>query len=302
MKPRVTKAVIAAAGLGTRFLPASKDIQKEMLPIVNVPAIHYVVKECIDSGITDIIIITRPGQFSIESYFELSPALEKFLKDTGKEDRLADFYEVFGKANIVFAKQTSNYPYGNGSPMLIAKPFLNPDEAFIYFYSDDVVLSDTPLCKQLIDRYEADPKIEAIIAAQEVELKDVVKYGIVKLKDPNAEDGEIDYAIEKPNVEEAPSRLATFGRYLLPYGIFNYLKVTDLGKDRELWAFDAIERFSREHSVFAHKIEGIWLTTGDPLLLLKANIHFFLRNADYKNKVLDMLKKTLSSELLSEEN
>jgi len=149
---QVTKAIISAAGYGTRFLPATKNVPKEMLPLIDTPIIHYVVKECIDSGIKDIIIVTREGNNAIEDYFDRHYEIEEFLKKSNKEDRMKKFYEVFEKANISYIRQRKSLPYGNASPLLAAKPFLDKNEAFAYLYADDV--SDiSPAIKELIEKF-----------------------------------------------------------------------------------------------------------------------------------------------------
>ena len=293
-KPKVTKAVIAAAGFGTRFLPATKNIPKEMLPIVNVPTIHLVVKECIVSGITDIIIVTRQGNTAIEDYFDLDPTLELFLKQNNKQDRIKDFYEIFGKANIAFVRQNKKLPYGNGSPLLAAKPFLNPSEAFIYLYADDVTYAQPPVIRQLVKRYEQEADADAVLGVQKVAKQEISKYASIMLKDPSQGDGLILDIIEKPSADKAPSLLASFGRYLLPYEIFNYLNIDTLGKDNELWTADAIRRMAKDYNVYAHAITGVWMTAGDPINMLKTNLFFYLNHPEYKDKAKKIIKDALS--------
>ncbi|KKQ11354.1 MAG: glucose-1-phosphate uridylyltransferase [candidate division WS6 bacterium GW2011_GWC2_36_7] len=147
------KAVIATAGYSTRFLPVCKSVPKSMLPMQEVPIIHEIVKECIDAGITDVILVTSFGNYPVEDYFDNRPDLETFLKDTGKEERYERFNEVFGKVNITVVRQNKSLPYGNGSPVLAAKPWLKEGEPFVFIFSDDLVLSEVSAVKQLVDEY-----------------------------------------------------------------------------------------------------------------------------------------------------
>src|SRR4030066_817182 len=164
---KITKAVIAAAGHGTRFLPATKNQPKEMLPIIDKPIIHYLVEECVASGITDIIIVTRAGQGIMEDYFDSHVELEHMLDTNGKEELLKTVREIPQLANFVYVRQKKNLPYGNGTPLLVASPLIDNDEAFAYLFGDDLVISEKPCLKQLINVYEKDG-CDGVIAVQEV--------------------------------------------------------------------------------------------------------------------------------------
>src|SRR4030066_2297007 len=173
---KITKAVIAAAGHGTRFLPATKNQPKEMLPIIDKPIIHYLVEECVASGITDIIIVTRAGQGIMEDYFDSHVELEHMLDSQGKEELLEKVREIPNLANFVYVRQKKNLPYGNGTPLLCASPLIDDYEAFAYLFGDDMVISKTPCLKQLINAYENE-KCDGVIAAQKVPTTEPYRYG-----------------------------------------------------------------------------------------------------------------------------
>lgn len=288
MKKKVTKAIIAAAGYGTRFLPATKNLPKEFLPIVDTPTIHYVVKECIDSGIESIVIIVKEGNTVIEDYFDNNTGLEKHLKKHNKLDRLQSFKDVYNKVSIAYVRQTKDMPYGNGTPLLAAKSFIDPDEAFVYLFADDICDGLTPCTKQLIDVYEERDNIEGVLAGAEVEPEEIVKYGCFSLGDKNILKG----LVEKPDsAKVAPSFIASVGRYLLTYKIFDYLTYKSTGKDDEVWVSDAICRMGQEWPIAVHPIEGHWFTTGDPINMLRTTLHFYLENPKYKEKAISIIKE-----------
>ena len=284
------KAVIATAGYSTRFLPVCKSVPKSMLPILEVPIIHEIVKECVDAGVTDIIFITSFGNNPAEDYFYNRPDLETFLKETGKEERYERFREVFGKVNITIVRQNKALPYGNGSPVLAAKPWLNVGEPFVFMFSDDLVLSDVSAVKQLIDEYNMrkaeDSNIGGVVAAQEVLEKETQKYGVVSFKDVKRR--VIDTIVEKPQ-ENPPSLLATYGRYLVDYSIFDYLNKENI-QQGELYFPVALDKLCKVKNIYCKAIDGEWLTTGDPLNYLKAQIRYAMVRDEYRlelNKLFD---------------
>ncbi|MBS3140900.1 UTP--glucose-1-phosphate uridylyltransferase [Candidatus Woesearchaeota archaeon] len=284
---KVTKAIISAAGYGTRFLPATKNVPKEMLPLIDTPIIHYVVKECIDSGIKDIIIVTREGNNAIEDYFDRHYEIEEFLKKNNKEERMKKFYEVFEKANISYIRQSKSLPYGNASPLLAAKPFLNKDEAFAYLYADDV--SDiSPATKELIEKFNEKKDASCILGVQLKTRETISKHGAVKIKD-NTQD-ELDFMVEKPHPDKTPSLLASCGRYVFTYEVFNHLNINKLGKDNELWTTDGIQELAKTSKVYIHEIKGKVLTTGDPLNMIKTTLHFALKDPELSKTVKEFLK------------
>jgi UTP--glucose-1-phosphate uridylyltransferase len=286
---KVTKAVIAVAGNATRFLPATKNQPKQMLPIIDKPIIHHVVDECVASGITDIILVTQQGQSALEDYFDSNIGLEYILESKNKDALLEQIREIPQMANFVYVRQKKNRPYGNGTPLLCAKNLIDNDEAVAFLFGDDLVKSQTPCLKQLIDVYEKE-KPTAVMAVQEVPLKEVYKYGVVGYKDAH-KSYEISEIVEKPKVEETPSTMAEFGRFIFSYDVISQLEKTPLGKGNELWVVDALNSLAKEgKKVIAHPIEGKWVTTGDPLNYLMATVEFALDRKDIGDDFKTYLK------------
>lgn len=279
----IRKAVMAVAGYGTRFLPATKVQPKEMLPIVDKPVIQYLVEEAVDAGIKDIIFVTRSGTQAIADHFDSSRELEIHLESQKKAEAAAVIKRLPQMANFAFVRQGRNLPYGNGSPILVAKHFLDPDEPFVFMFGDDLVCAKKPCVKQLIDLFVAE-KPGAVVAFQDVPRPETRHYATPKLK-PGSHPPEIETIIEKPNPEEAPSTLAQLGRFVLSYRVVEilerFVREGRLGKGNELYLTDAIDQMCREGSrVLAHMIEGQWYTTGDPLRFLITNIEYALRRPD----------------------
>lgn len=275
---KITKAIIAVAGYGTRFIPATKVQPKEMLPIVDKPVIQYLVEEAVASGITDIILVTRSGNQALEDHFDSSRELEMHLETQQKLEALAEIQRIPTMANFIFIRQGRDMPYGNGTPLLCAKSLIAPDEAVVYMFGDDVVKSEVPCTRQLIDTfYKYRPA--GVIAVQEVPLKEVSRYGIPKLK-PGSDQKELEHIVEKPSPTDAPSNLAQLGRFVLSRKIIDILENLTVGEGDELWLTDAIERLAATNSVLVHPIEGKWFTTGDPLRFLKTTVEFALDRED----------------------
>ena len=290
-KRKITKAIITCAGYGTRFLPATKNQPKEMLPIIDKPIIHHLVQEAVDSGIKDIVLVTRAGFHILEDYFDSHFEMEEYLKKSGKDDYYKMVREIPGMANFIYVRQHKLLPYGNGSPLMAAKSIIDDDEAIVYMFGDDMTLSKTPVVKQLIDIYE---KYEpaAVIGGQEVPDELVHKYGIFDyLEDANVPN-QLKGVIEKPKLEEAPSRTAQFGRFILSPTVIRELFDTPIGKGGELWLTDAIDRTAKKGGVvIGQPIEGEWLTTGDPLHYLKATLKFAMQRKDLKDDLKEFLKE-----------
>jgi len=285
---KITKAVIAVAGSGTRLLPATKSMPKEMLPIVDKPIIQLVVEELVEAGIKDIIFVTRWDKKPLEDHFDHSTALEDDLRKNGKE-KYADMIEkIADMANFIYIRQKG--PYGNGTPVLSAASLVE-DEPFVFVWGDDLVKSEVSFTKQMIEDYEKNEKL--MIGVQEVPLEVVNRYGIVKLREGT---NEIEDIIEKPTVEEAPSRLADFGRMILDQKFIEILRNTSLGKGNELWIVDAIKTYVKNGGIFLAKElkDGDWLTTGDPLNYLKATLAYAFDREDLK-KDLDEYISQLQS-------
>lgn len=290
-KDKITKVVIAAAGYGTRFLPATKNQAKEMLPIIDKPIIQYLVEEAVDSGIEEVILVTRMGQTSMENHFDSNLELEHKLEKAGKTELLEKVRKVTKMANVVYVRQRKHLPYGNGTPLLTVKNLIEKGERFVYMFGDDLVLSDTPCAKQLID-YSNKKDGAVTVAVQEVPKKEVSRYGIYELAKGSKD--RVKNAVEKPDPEKAPSRLAQFGRFVLNHEIIDILdrhnKEGELGKDNELWLTDAIIEYAKENPVFAARVEGEWMTTGDPLRYMKTQVRYALGREDIGEEFRNHLK------------
>ncbi len=259
-----TKAVITDAGFASRFLPITKTIPKAMLPLGPKPIMQYVVEECVAGGINDIIIVCTPeGKRIYEDYFN-NPCekIYKQLASQGKLDRFESVREVLEIANITIIEQDQSLPYGNGSPIASAKPYLNDDEAFLALYSDDLIFGQGDV-QTLVEAYEKNPDAKAIITAQEMPEEVWSKYGMIALKDEAKMT--LSHIVEKPAKPElSPSNLTSYGRYLLTPEVFAHLDPSNTGLDNELWTVDAITKLAKSGDVIVTKSKGEWLTTGDP--------------------------------------
>ncbi len=271
---KIKKAIVAVAGSGTRFLPATKAMPKEMLPIVDKPIIQLVVEELVAAGIEDIILVTKWDKKPLEDHFDKAWALENELEKSGKEKMRREIKNISEMANFIYVRQKG--PYGNGSPILSAASLVD-DEPFVHVWGDDLVKSKVSFTKQMIDDYALHGC--PMIGVQEVPTNETSRYGIVKLKDGTME---LEDIIEKPEPGKSPSNLADFGRMILNQEIIDILREIPLGKDGELWTVDAIREYVRRGNKFmAKKIEdGEWLTTGDPLNYLKAVVKYAVDRED----------------------
>ncbi|MGB9706472.1 MAG: UTP--glucose-1-phosphate uridylyltransferase [Microgenomates group bacterium] len=293
---KITKAIIAAAGYGTRFLPATKVQPKEMLPLLDKPIIQYLVEELVASGIKEIIIVTRAGQHILEDHFDSSPALENMLEINGKTEYLKMVRQIPRLANFVYLRQTKDYPYGNGTPLLVAAPLLSKNEAFVYLFGDDVVKSKIPATKQLIDIWEKF-KPAAVLGVQKVPWGEIHKYASIKYKKKSKLPWQAAAILEKLPADKAPSNMAQFGRFVLTWKVIEVLKKQKLGKGGELWLADALNTLAKKEVVVAQPIKGTWLTTGDPLSWVKTNIEFALEKKEIREELLDFLKEKLAAEI-----
>jgi len=286
---KIRKAVVAVAGAGTRLLPATKAMPKEMLPIVDKPIIQLVVEELVAAGIEDIILVTKWDKKPLEDHFDYNWALINDLKKAGKERLMEEIKKIGDLANFIYIRQKG--PYGNGTPVLSAASLVK-NEPFIFAFGDDLVKSRVSFSKQMVDDYDRHGHL--MIGAQKVTLDEVVRYGIAKLRKRTSQ---LEDIVEKPSKESAPSQLATFGRYILNQEIIDILRETPLGKGNELWLVDAIKAYVRRGGIFLAKEvkDGEWLTTGDPLNYLKATLKYALERGDIgkdlKRFIRDELKK-----------
>ena len=287
MAEKIKKAIVAVAGSGTRLLPATKAMPKEMLPIVDKPIVQLVVEELVAAGIEDIILVTKWDKKPLEDHFDHNWALINELKKAGKEKFLEETKKISELANFIYIRQKG--PYGNGTPVLSAASLVK-DEPFMFVWGDDLVKARTPFAKQMVDDYNKTGRL--MIGVQEVPLNQVHRYGIVKLKKGTMR---IEDIVEKPSVKSTPSRLADFGRMILNQEIVDILKKLPLGKDNELWVVDAIKKYiKRGGEFYAKKITGgEWLTTGDPLNYMKTMLKYAFDRPDIGQEIRKFTRELL---------
>lgn len=288
MTKLINKAVITAAGFGSRFLPITKTFPKELLPIVDKPIIQYLVEECAAAGIEEIIIVASPTEVTkFEDYFYgRSASIKALMVRQNKLDRWDKVEKVFQLPKITVVPQDESLPYGNGRPFLSVKSLVS-DEPFVAMWGDDMVLSEVSAVKQLVAAYEKDP-CDGLLAVQEVEGDEITRYGMIKIKDGT--ENQIETVIEKPSKEEAPSNLASYGRYILTPKIFDYLNPKATGLDGEVWLQDANDKLAKQGVVRYHVIDGEWVTTGDPIRYMKAHIKFMLAHKKYGAELKEFIK------------
>jgi UTP--glucose-1-phosphate uridylyltransferase len=282
---KVRKAIIPAAGLGTRFLPATKAMPKEMLPIVDKPTIQYIVEEAIASGIEDIIIVTGKGKRAIEDHFDFAPELEKNLQEKGKYDLLDKVRYSTNLADIHYIRQKE--PKGLGHAVWCARNFIG-DEPFAVLLGDDIVQSDIPCLRQLINQYEE--TYSSVIGVQTVPDSETHRYGII---DPSLQEGrryQVKNFVEKPAPGKAPSNLAIMGRYILTPEIFMFLDRQETGTGGEIQLTDAIQKLNQIQRVFAYDFEGTRYDVGEKFGFVKTTIEFALKHEDLRDDMLDYLK------------
>lgn len=283
---KVRKAVIPAAGLGTRFLPATKAMPKEMLPIIDRPTIEFIVKEAIDSGIEDILIVTGKGKQPIENHFDSNPELEANLKEKGKSHLLKLVQETTN-INLFFIRQP--HPNGLGDAVLRARDFID-NEPFVVMLGDDLMRDKVPLTKQLIDRY--DKTHASTLAVMRVPHDKTKDYGIIEpISELDHGLYDVKSFVEKPAPKDAPSELAIIGRYLLTPEIFDLLETQKPGKDHEIQLTDAIDRLNATQRVFAHEFTGERFDVGNKFGYLKTAIQFGLENPEIKDDLTKYLKE-----------
>ena len=271
----VRKAVIPAAGLGTRFLPATKSMPKEMLPLIDRPVIQYVVEEAIDSGIDDILIITGRGKRAIEDYFDDSPELEMHLRDHGKLKALRAVQEISSLVDIHYIRQKE--PRGLGDAILHAEKHVG-DEPFAVLLGDDIIQNHIPCTKQLIDLYQE--RGQSVIAVEAVPREKISSYGIIQGARVNPSLYRIDDIIEKPRIEEAPSNIGAIGRYVFTPEIFECLEHTTPGVGGEIQLTDGMRILLQFQEIYAHTFQGKRYDTGDKTGYIEAIIGFALEDPD----------------------
>lgn len=285
-KQTIHKAVIPAAGLGTRFLPVTKSMPKEMLPIIDKPVIHYVVEEAVNSGIDDIIIITGRGKRAIEDYFDAAPELEMRLKDQHKDATLKRLKEISDFPTIHYVRQKE--PNGLGDAILRAENHIG-NEPFAVLLGDDIISNRKPCTAQLMSVYS---RFKAsVISIEHVPREKVCHYGIIKGNAIEPDLIRIEDIVEKPTPEKAPSDMGAVGRYIFVPEIFDCLKNTDPGVGNEIQLTDAIHLLLKDHPVYAYKFEGKRYDTGDKLGYIETIIDFALRDEQMNKELMAFLQK-----------
>ena len=289
---KITKVVIPAAGFGTRFLPQTKAMPKEMLPIIDKPVIQYVVEEAVNSGIEDIVIITGYVKRAIEDHFDLPNAeLIKNLESSGKTELLKEVQKISEMANFIYLRQKG--PYGNGTPVLAAEPVIE-DEPFAVLWGDEFIYSKPPRLSQMIKVHEKFGGV--VISGVRIEKKeDLKRYGIADITPVEGNVYKINAIVEKPDANEAPSNLATHGAYIFPPDIFTALKRIKPGKGGEVWLVDAINLLKEEGiPIFAVEIEnGKYYDTGNKLEYMKTVVELGLEHPDINGEFRKFLKEII---------
>lgn len=283
---KITKAVIPAAGFGTRFLPATKAVPKEMLPIIDKPTIQYIAEEAIRAGITDLLIIVSRGKEAIVNHFDKAYELETILERDGKEEMLKAVREVSSKIDVHFIRQQEQK--GLGHAVLYAKAFCG-NEPFAVMLGDDVVVSEKPCIGQLTEQFE---KCGAsILGVQRVGLDSVSKYGIVDCENVDGRLYKVNGMVEKPKKEDAPSDVAVLGRYIITPGIFECLERTPKGAGGEIQLTDALVLLAEKEALYAYDFEGKRYDIGNKQGFLQATVDFALSRDDLRDEFADYLKK-----------
>ena len=288
---KIRKVIIPAAGLGTRFLPATKAQPKEMLPIVDKPTIQYIVEEAVASGVESILIITGRSKRAIEDHFDSSVELELELERKGKQDLLRQVQDIAGMVNLHYIRQKR--PRGLGHAILCARDFVG-NEPFGVILGDDIVVSKEPALRQLMDIYEE--KQATVVGVQRVPKEDVDKYGIIEPQESKNGVHKLCGLIEKPACDKAPSDLAILGRYIITPRIFDILEKTDMGRDGELQLTDALRGLMQYEDLYAYEFKGKRYDVGDKLGFLQATVEFALARPDLKDGFSKYLRR-ISEEL-----
>ncbi|MBU5436776.1 UTP--glucose-1-phosphate uridylyltransferase GalU [Tissierella sp. MSJ-40] len=292
---QVRKAIIPAAGLGTRFLPATKAQPKEMLPIVDKPTLQYIIEEAVDSGIEEILIITGRNKKSIEDHFDKSIELELELEKKGKDDLLEEIRKISDMVNIHYIRQKE--PKGLGHAIYCAKSFIG-NEPFAVLLGDDIVYSEKPCLKQMIEAYEEYKA--TILGVQEVSKEDVNKYGIVNGKHIEDRVYKVKDLVEKPDVKDAPSNIAILGRYIINPAIFQILEHTQPGKGGEIQLTDALKELAKKEAMYAYNFEGRRYDVGDKQGFLEATVEFALRREDLRENFFSYLMEITKNNILND--
>lgn len=290
---KVKQAIISDAGVSSRFLPLVKTVPKSFVPIGGKPNIQLLVEELIEAGIEKIILVTRPDTKSyFEDYFKNKREdLKEFLSKMNKPERYDSINEILQYPEIQIVTQSPDLPYGTATPIIIAKDYLNQGEPFIVMQGDDIVFAPKKDAQLLIEEFEKDCKYAAYMTAEEVTKDRIHLYGSIKFKEGTND--ELDYIVEKANPDEAPSLLASYGRFLYTWKIFDYMHLERFGKDNEVWNVDALTAMAKEFPVKVIPNNGRWFTTGDPKNYLKTLIYWGLFESEYKDEITNFTKELL---------
>ena len=289
---KIRKAVIPAAGLGTRFLPATKAQPKEMLPIVDKPVIQYIVEEAAASGIEQVVIITGQSKRAIEDHFDRSFELEYRLADSGKQKQLEEIKRVSDLVDVVYVRQKQ--PLGNGHAVLCAKDVIG-NEPFAVLWGDDIVVSEVPCLKQMVDIYHRYGR--SVLAAMPVPERDYPKYGMIKTSGRIEERVyRVEDLIEKPSIAESPSNLAQVKAYVLTPEIFRFLQDTPATKQGEIWLADSIRELLKHEVVYAYEFIGRRYDAGSVLEYLQANVDLALQRPEFRDEFMTYLRSVTGGE------
>ena len=284
-----TKAIICAAGLGTRFLPQTKAMPKEMLPIIDRPVIQLIVEEAVAAGVTEVIIVTGSTKRAIEDHFDRNNELEQELREKGKNDKADQIKNIAEMANFIYVRQKGT-PKGNARPILNAQHLIDDDEPFFVFFADDFFRSDVPRAKQLLEAHQTTGK--SVISLIEVDKKDADKYGMAAIQAESTGGAyQVTKLIEKPGEANAPSNFASVGGYLLTPDILPIIAQEKVDKSGEITLADSINELAQSDAVYGRIIDGTWHDTGDQLKYLQALVDMTLENSEYGEAFAEYLKK-----------
>lgn len=283
---KVKKAIIPVAGLGTRFLPVTKAVPKELLPIIDTPMIEYIVREAVSSGIEEIVFVTSKDKSVIEKYFSRDNALESHLTEKGKDSLAALVKEKGTLCKVIPVEQPE--PLGLGHAVLMAKDAIG-NQPFALLLPDEIIDADVPCIGQLMSIYEKSQ--QSVVAIMEVPKEDVKKYGIISGQTLSEKEIKIDRVVEKPNPQNAPSQWALPGRYVLDSKVFEYLENTEPGKNGEIQLTDGLERLAENEGLIGYAFTGSRYDTGDKLGYLEAILHFGLKSAEFKTELEKLVAK-----------
>ncbi len=286
---KLKKAVIPVAGLGTRFLPATKTVPKELLPIVDIPSIQYVVQEAVEAGIQEIIFVTGRGKDGIEDHFDEAPELDQVLTERGQTQMLATLRRIAEMTEVVSVRQKK--PLGLGHAVLCARDLVG-DEPFAVMLADDLIDNEKPCIRQLLDIFEE--RNESVIALMAVPQEEVHQYGVIKGRKIKERLFKVEATVEKPPAHEAPSRMAIIGRYILRPEIFAILSNLPPGRGGEIQLTDGLAQLVKERQVFGCEFEGERYDIGDKFGFVRATVAYALKRPDLKDKVLGYLKATVT--------